>query len=293
VRECGQDVVDLRQVNYAVTDLPDDDLSEILAKRPLEHAEAMRVFTAVASALDYLHERSLHHGAVVPSSVFYVNGQVKLTVDTLAPAGDTDKQADLRQFGATVSQSLSRLERPFNEIVPACMKPEESKWTASVIVERLAAPAPFQIAQLRKFAVPAAALVVAIIMFVILRKHPEHPVQAVHPVVIQAASPAKPSPAGPEIAVAHRSKRSDSGGRSWAVIAAAYRDYKSAEKRASAIRKQWPQWKTHVSPPAGRGQRYFVVIGSGLTRDVADKLKQAAVSKGAPPDTYVTKLDES
>lgn len=80
---------------------------------------------------------------------------------------------------------------------------------------------------------------------------------------------------------------------SWAVIAATYSSFSAAEKRAEALRKLSSRLRPHVFPREGEGRRYYVVLGSSLTQDAAQRLRALATSLGAPKDTYVTKLDES
>jgi hypothetical protein len=88
--------------------------------------------------------------------------------------------------------------------------------------------------------------------------------------------------------------RADAGVRSgWAVIAATYHNYDSAQGRAQQIAKRSPRLRPHVYPPAGRASLYYVVLGSGLTQQQADRLKRSARQSGAPPDTYVTKFKTS
>lgn len=76
----------------------------------------------------------------------------------------------------------------------------------------------------------------------------------------------------------------------WAVIAAIYRDYNAAIKRAQSLSARWSRSKIQVVPPEGQGRRYLVILGSGLTREQAERLRAQATSAGLPQDTYVTKL---
>jgi hypothetical protein len=94
-------------------------------------------------------------------------------------------------------------------------------------------------------------------------------------------------PSAPPRAAAASSKGS------WAVIAATYSSFGAAAKRADALRKLSPRLRPHVFPREGEGRRYYVVLGSSLTQDAAQRLRALATSLGAPKDTYVTKLDES
>ena len=78
-------------------------------------------------------------------------------------------------------------------------------------------------------------------------------------------------------------------GTNWAVVAAIYREYEAAERRAKSM-AQNPKFHPTVFPDKGQGVKYMVVLGSGLTRAKAEDLRMQAASAGLPSDTYVTKL---
>jgi hypothetical protein len=71
------------------------------------------------------------------------------------------------------------------------------------------------------------------------------------------------------------------------VIAATYSDFDAAQKRAHSLSRRV---KAHVYPPHGSGNRYYVVLGSGLSSEAARQLRGRAIRMGAPHDTYVTIL---
>jgi hypothetical protein len=106
------------------------------------------------------------------------------------------------------------------------------------------------------------------------------------------AVPRTPAPIAQQRVAAPAAARSRTvpAGSSWAVIAATYGAYQGAEKRAAAIRQRWPEFEPIIYPPAGEGRRYYVVLGSGLSRDEAEGLYRRAKQAGMPRDTYVTKL---
>ena len=103
-----------------------------------------------------------------------------------------------------------------------------------------------------------------------------------------AAKPATPTPAAPK-AEPTRSATA-AGGPGWAVVAAIYRDYDAAERRARTMGSRFSEFKPSVFPPKGEGKRYLVVLGSGLSKGEADTLRSRATRAGLPRDTYVTKL---
>jgi hypothetical protein len=101
--------------------------------------------------------------------------------------------------------------------------------------------------------------------------------------------PARPSPAVVPEATEQTRTRSDSA-RDWAVIAATYNAFDAAAKRAASLRAQFADCSCSVFPREGEGPKFYVVVGSAMTRDVAEDLRLKAVSAGLPADTYVTRL---
>lgn len=156
VHETGEGELDGEPVAYAVLDLPDDDLSEVLTRRTLDADEARSTFASIASALEYLHARGLRHDAVAPGNVFLVGNEIKLSVDTIAPADGGGKESDLRQFGGTLiyamtgnadavnggdprkSAAVTQLPPPFYEIAVGCLNGlPDPNWSARRIFEIL------------------------------------------------------------------------------------------------------------------------------------------------------------
>jgi len=86
--------------------------------------------------------------------------------------------------------------------------------------------------------------------------------------------------------------RTETGG-SWAVIAATYNSFPAAQGRAGRLAAQAPGLRPEVYPPEGSGKRYYVVLGSGMSREEAERLLETARQKGAPRDVYVTKLNRN
>jgi serine/threonine protein kinase len=161
VHTTGTADLDGTSVAYAVLDLPQDDLGEMLSKRKLDEKEARTMFTAVAGALHSLHQRGLAHGAVKPSNIFVVDDEIRLSVDTLERAGKTGKDRDLLQFAATlvkamtgcadqklvdapsIAHAATQLAAPFRQIAVGCVGgSSRGKWTASRVVETLTGRAP-------------------------------------------------------------------------------------------------------------------------------------------------------
>ena len=255
------------RVAYAVLDLPDDDLSEVLSKRALDPREARSTRAAIASVLDYLHQHGLQHGAVAPSNIFLERGEWKLGVDTISPAQDGGREQDLQQLDAILG--------------------------AAPAATPTAQPAPTPRGRFG-WLVPLAASVAIVLFTAYLLLHRQ---VSLTPVTERAETVPPRAPAAEEArpAFAARGDRNRATRRPapWAVIAATYASFDAAEKRATQIRKRAPRLEPHVFPRAGQSKLYFVVLGSGLNRDEAERLRRTALALGAPRDTYVTKLDES
>src|SRR5581483_8690278 len=152
----GETELDGENVAFAILDLPDDDLGEIIAKGPLDPEEARAIFSAVASGLAALHKRGLFHGAVAPSNVFVVNDEVRLSVDTIWTSGRLGEESDLRQFGVmlvcaltgrtdgpgiddpALLDAVAQLGPPFYDIAVGCFRgASDRRWTAQRIVDAL------------------------------------------------------------------------------------------------------------------------------------------------------------
>jgi hypothetical protein len=76
----------------------------------------------------------------------------------------------------------------------------------------------------------------------------------------------------------------------WAVIAATYNSWDSAQRRADSLKSRWQDCECTVYPSQGEGTRYYVLVGEGLKRNDADRLRDRGTAAGLPPDTYVSKL---
>ncbi len=324
VFETGETTRDNAQAYYAVLQLPDDDISEIVAKRAMNVGEARSMLSSVATALDYLHQRDISHGAVIPSNVLLVGSTFKLSADTLGPAGESGRDSDIRQLGQTLVQAITRksdasalrtLPAPFREIAAGCLSADARDWTPARILDTLSGKKPA--ASVEKPARPrwvvpamAAVVVAALLGYWVMRKPAA--VEEAPPakkIEVAVATPAAATPAqkpSPITTVRSRAaerqqdrqadrQRDSSGGKSpgWAVISATYNSFGGAQQRAERIAKVSPELHTHVYPPDGKGMPYYVVLGSGMTQAAAEQLRDRARQLGAPRDTYITKLAEN
>ena len=78
----------------------------------------------------------------------------------------------------------------------------------------------------------------------------------------------------------------------WAVIAATYKSFSAAQRRARTLNAAYPECACSVYPRENEGANYYVVVGSNLSRSAADSARERAVEAGLPADTYVTKLND-
>ena len=141
----GMDVI------YAVCEYPDDFLSSALAERPLSIAEAGEVLDACLTALGFLHERGLVHGAVAAEHIMAFGDRIKLPSDTIRRGGNPAE--DMWELGATLVEILTRnrpqpgadipwAPEPFGTIVQRTMgKNPAERWTVADIQAYLR-PAP-------------------------------------------------------------------------------------------------------------------------------------------------------
>jgi TonB family protein len=78
---------------YVVMEYAEEDLSKV--DRPLTAAEAIDMLEGVLKALAYLHGRQLAHGHLKPSNILAVADQLKISSDTIRPAGEWRSDLDV------------------------------------------------------------------------------------------------------------------------------------------------------------------------------------------------------
>ncbi len=277
-------------VYFAAMELPDDDIGELSTRRSLTADELRSVNAAATGALEYLHANGLVHGAVEPSSIFVVNGQYKLSVDTLADASPGKAEADIRSLGGMI------------RTLPADDRIDSAPETES------AASIPPGIGSGRqRWFIAAACAIGILVLIAILLARPTKPQPRTQPESV-ASVRVPPAPRPPRadpferVTPAHatpaRSVTTDTADRSvdppdrrrWSVVAATYATYTGAEKRSEAMRERWPGLEPGVFPENGEGNLYFVVLGTKQSKDGAAELRRKALSQGAAGDVYITML---
>lgn len=73
----------------------------------------------------------------------------------------------------------------------------------------------------------------------------------------------------------------------WFVIVGSHLKLEDAHKQVKLINKEWKDFKAEVYEPYGENIYYAVVIGSNLTREEAQQLRQKALLAGFSEDTYL------
>ncbi|MFZ1916835.1 MAG: TonB family protein [Terriglobales bacterium] len=89
----GHTVVDGRELFYAVEELAEENLGQIVPERPLTADEARSTLGPVVAALEYLHGKGLVHGRIRPANILAIGDQVKISSDSLREAGEVPRLA--------------------------------------------------------------------------------------------------------------------------------------------------------------------------------------------------------
>ncbi len=83
----GRTTLDDTEIIFMVMEYADEDLSQILPKRPLTPAEVREMLSPALEALSYLHSKGFVHGHLKPSNVMAIGDQLKLSSDGISPSG--------------------------------------------------------------------------------------------------------------------------------------------------------------------------------------------------------------
>jgi hypothetical protein len=217
---------------------------------------------------------------------------------------------------------LEQISMPLREVVQVCMDskrrqsatpgmlmrmlnpPVEPPHPAAVLPRDTTPPPapapPRRVETRRRRTLPIAAAVVAatlLIAAILQRRRAPEPAPA--PTVAARQEETRPSPvvaAEPARQDPQRARQQVPSSRtaqpgSWAVVAATYRNFEAAQKRAESLRRQWKQCDCTVYPQKGEARSYYyVLVGAGLTKNAAERLQSSARASRFPSDTYVTTL---
>ena len=103
----GRAAVDGRELVYAVEEFAEENLAQILPERALAPEEARGMLTPVLAALEFVHGQGLVHGAIRPSNILAVSDQVKLSSDSLRPAGEVPRTISLYDAPEVLTEGIS------------------------------------------------------------------------------------------------------------------------------------------------------------------------------------------
>jgi TonB family protein len=92
---------------YVVMEYAEEDLSQILPQRALTASEVREMFEPVLSSLSYLHGQGLVHSHIKPSNVLATGDRLKLSSDTIFPAGESRRSSG--EFDIYVAPEAVRL----------------------------------------------------------------------------------------------------------------------------------------------------------------------------------------
>jgi serine/threonine-protein kinase len=87
IYEAGSTQLAGKPFSYVVMEYAEENLAEIPSDRKLSTAEASALLAPVLDALSYLHGQGLVHSHVKPSNILAVEEQIKLSTDSIRPAG--------------------------------------------------------------------------------------------------------------------------------------------------------------------------------------------------------------
>lgn len=98
---------------------------------------------------------------------------------------------------------------------------------------------------------------------------------------------AKPAAVAKPTDVAKPASGAKPTGQGWFVVVASYAREADAAQEAGTLKHRFPAFKLSVFPPSAIDTHYLVIVGSGLSEESAESLRQRAVASGLPPDTYI------
>ena len=318
VYECGSTFSDDAPAVYCLREASDETLAGALAEGPL-HADAVAELTvALREALDHLHRHSYTCGGIGPSDVHAVGDRTKLfPVRVKQGAAPADRSEDFRSLamlaaraaGAPTVRAIAdpRLRQIAAELTAQTQTVPASASSANAPV---AEPSPSTVQpRMLVFAGLALAALIAFIVFRGERRVEETPAPAQARVTERPSAFETPQPQTPPVvnsrpaSVTPKSTpkpvartrnaepvASTNAPGGWSVIAATYRNFDAAQRRANRLKAAYSGCVCSVYPDKGDGANYYVIVGSNMSRAAADQMRTRAVRSGLPRDSYVTKL---
>jgi TonB family protein len=118
---------DGRELVYAVEEVAEENLAQILPERALTAEEARGMLGPVLAALEFVHGKGLVHGRIRPSNILAAGDQVKLSSDSLRRAGEVP----LTEISRTeISHTTSAYDAP--EVPAAGHSPASDVWSLGI-----------------------------------------------------------------------------------------------------------------------------------------------------------------
>lgn len=277
---------------YAAMEAPDEVLSSLLRERVMDPEEARAVWSAVSSALRYLHSRGMVHGAVTPTNIMAAGEEIKLSPAAAhAKRYDADYQQDLRQLGLTVYETLTgrrdeavrrldTLPPDLADVIRTCLETE---------------PAP----QRKRFrfhpahGIFAAGAVIAATIFLWNPAAPPPrtpaPASASPPAAAPKPVPRAAAPPQQQLPSPMPLPKARGEGRVWRVVVYTYSQEQPANAMAARLRERWPDSTPEVIRTSD-GKNYFVSVGGLMTLKDAEQMRRQAWRHGMPRDSFVRNL---
>lgn len=90
--EMGQCRVGGEDLLYLVMEYAEENLSQVVASRPLTPSECQAMLPPLLEALAYVHRQGFVHGRLKPSNIMATDERVKLSCDALVVAGEAGRE---------------------------------------------------------------------------------------------------------------------------------------------------------------------------------------------------------
>jgi serine/threonine protein kinase len=163
---------------FTLMEYAEEDLEQVLPYRPLSDKEAREILGPVLEALSFIHGQGFAHTHIKPSNIMAIDGQLKLSSDTVLPLGEPRPayrqvdtydapeaatapaagSSDVWSLGVTLVEILTQqapvsspesqtepwvpaIPQPFLDIAQHCLRRDPAlRWTIAQIANCLAAP---------------------------------------------------------------------------------------------------------------------------------------------------------
>lgn len=172
----GQCRIEDTDLLYVAMEYAEENLSQVLPHRTLVTEETREMLNAVSDVLVYLHENKLVHGHIKPSNILASGETLKLSSDTISPAGEVHEMrrersaydapelpgspyspaADVWSLGVALVEALTQqpaflpfneqadpivpneIREPFQEIARQTLRRDpRRRWSSEQIAEKL------------------------------------------------------------------------------------------------------------------------------------------------------------